>query len=358
MGGNANVSVAKQSAQEVGQCGSFSDEQWYAKSTGKRRRLAGADHGQSCTGSVLPGNGGFDVPNNSTLAERGIGHAERQYVGGRDGTSVHQRLGDRGGGKGAMVRSRIGVNRIPGGDDQSQSLIRRMPSMSGDADEFPYNPCATSDMLNPSESPKTGTAQIAEEADARHIADASIAPNVVPVLKKLKVVDEGLNVPEELAAGKAGGNAKTNGRMRRAKKLKKRSASLLAAAKCAERSAQLSSALAPVPMPFHEVGVDEQDATARTQILRGVKSAARKKLPVGGSVTTFRQTTHVPEGGSCDPPLRIIQREVLAAAVRQAALLAMVKARAEFSRKNSPANKSPNSQIRPPNRGDGPTQDE
>jgi hypothetical protein len=111
-------------------------------------------------------------------------------------------------------------------------------------------------------------------------------------------------------------------------------------------------------MPLNEVGVDEQDASAGTQILRRVKSDARKTTTVGGSIATFRQTTNIPEGGSCNPPLRIIQREVLAAAVRQEALLAMVTARAEFSRKNSTANIYPNSQLRPPNRGDGPSQDE
>jgi hypothetical protein len=52
----------KQSAKEVGQRGSFSDGQWCATSTGKRRRLAGADPGQSCTELVLPGNGGIGVP--------------------------------------------------------------------------------------------------------------------------------------------------------------------------------------------------------------------------------------------------------------------------------------------------------
>jgi hypothetical protein len=120
--------------------------------------------------------------------------ATSRNAGGRDGTSVHQRLGD--GGKGAVVRTSIGENGIPGGADQSQSLIRRMPSKSRDADEFLYNPCATSDMLNPSESPKTGIKQIAEEAEARHIADASIAPNVVHVLKKLKIVS---GKPEKVA---------------------------------------------------------------------------------------------------------------------------------------------------------------
>jgi hypothetical protein len=234
-----------------------------------------------------------------------------------------------------------------------------MPSMSRDADEFLYNPCANSDMPNPFESPKKGNQHIAEEAAARHVADASIAPNVVPVLKKLKVVDDGLNVPEEVAAaGKAGGHAKNNKRKRRAKQLKKESIRLLAAAKYAELSAQLPSALVPVPMPLIEVGVDGQDASAGTPILHRVQSEARKTYTVGGSVTTFRQTTRVPEGGSCNLPLRIVQREVLAAAVRQEALLAMVTARAEFSRKNSTANMSPNSQLRPPNRGVGPTQDE
>ena len=424
MGGIANVSVEKQSAKEVGQRRCFSDEQWYAKSAGKRRRLAGADHGQSCTESVLPGNGGIRVPNtsfenanrhrrkgrrmdeptvrgndashgrSSLLVERimpvkisatygkrlntsafgnnrvesnlsnqqspmvpSCPRATSRNAGGRDGTSVHQRLGD--GGKGAVVRTSIGENGIPGGADQSQSLIRRMPSKSRDADEFLYNPCANSDMPNPFESPKKGNQQIAEEAAARHVADASIAPNVVPVLKKLKVVDDGLNVPEEVAAaGKAGAHAKNNKRKRRAKQLKKESIRLLAAAKYAELSAQLPSALVPVPMPLIEVGVDDQDASAGTQILHRVKSEARKTYTVGGSVTTFRQTTRVPEGGSCNLPLRIVQREVLAAAVRQEALLAMVTARAEFSRKNSTANMSPNSQLRPPNRGVGPTQDE
>jgi hypothetical protein len=105
MGGNANVSVAKQSAQEVGQCGSFSDEQWYATSTGKRRRLAGADHGQSCTGSVLPGNGGIGVPNTSfenvNHHRRKGCHTYEPTIRGND---------DSNGGRGSLVEKVVPVN--------------------------------------------------------------------------------------------------------------------------------------------------------------------------------------------------------------------------------------------------------
>jgi hypothetical protein len=88
-------------------------------------------------------------------------------------------------------------------------------------------------------------------------------------------------------------------------------------------------------MAPHEVCVDVQDASAETQTLYPVKSDPCKTNRVGGPVTTLRQTTHVPEGGTCNPPLRIIQRAALAAAVRNEALLAMVVARVESSRTNS-----------------------
>jgi hypothetical protein len=108
----------------------------------------------------------------STLAGRRVASDARQNGGSRDRPTVHQRLGKRGGGSETVVRSRIGDSRIPGGDEQSQSLTRKMPSMymSDDADKLTYNQCANSDMPSPLESPKTGNRPIAEAAAVRPIA--------------------------------------------------------------------------------------------------------------------------------------------------------------------------------------------
>jgi hypothetical protein len=159
--------------------------------------------------------------------------------------------------------------------------------------------------------------------------------------------------------GKAGGwrkNTKKYLRKRRAKKLKLESACLLAAPNSAERCAPVSPPFVPVLPAPHEVCVELQDASAGAK--NPVKSTPCMSTRVGGPVTTFRRTSHVPEGGTSNPPLRIIQRAALAAAVRRDTLLAMVVARAESSRTTSNTCTSPNSPITIPNRGNDPNQDE
>jgi hypothetical protein len=142
----------------AGQRGSFSADPWCPTSTGKRRRLAGVDHGKSCTDLVLPGNGGFDVPSNSFEdanrqgqkrsradesmvsdaggAMRSVVHAAANTEGfvsnanakepgsvARQGEvdrvkpAVHQRLGGPGGGRGMAGNAQAAA-----GADQQMSL--------------------------------------------------------------------------------------------------------------------------------------------------------------------------------------------------------------------------------------------
>jgi hypothetical protein len=343
MGGDAKVSVTKQSAQEVGQRASFSAEQWCTASTGKRRRLAGADHGKSCTELVPPGNGGFDVPSNSladanrqgqkrsradelTVSEAGAamrsvvhaaanaegflsnadekepGSVERQGNAGRGKPTVHQRLGGHGGGRGKNVRSGIGENRIAGVTEQSQGSPR--PQKSKDMDGEHHEPNRSS--------------------------------------------------PKKARGGSK--TARSNSRTKRANNLKKVSKRILAAAQDGGRTAALSAKPAAVPMAQNEV--DTRGVNVGDQVLhQGVDGTDQPNRGLG-SVTTFRQSTLALSGGSDLSPLRIIQRTAFADAMRRSALLAMVTARAESSgRRLNPA-QTQNSTSNLPYKYDGPTPDE
>jgi hypothetical protein len=342
MGGIANVSVAKQSAKEVGQRESFSDEQWCTASTGKRRRLAGADHGKNCTELVLPGNGGIDVPNNSfedanrqgqkrsradepmvsdagdamwcivhaaankegfvsNADEKEPGSGERQGDGGRGKPTVHQRLGGHGGGRGKNVRNGIGDNRFAGVTEQSEGSPRPKESKDMDGDHHESN------RSNP---------------------------------KK---------------AGGGSRSARNNSRAKRAKKLKEASKRIVTAAQDG-RNADLSAKPAAVLMA--QIEFDARGVNVGDQVLHRRLDGADQSNRVVGSVTTFRQSTIALSGGSDLSPLRIIQRTALADAMRRSALLAMVTARAESSGIRSNLAQTQNSLSNLPNKVDGPTPDD
>jgi hypothetical protein len=326
----------------AGQRGSFSADPWCPTSTGKRRRLAGVDHGKSCTDLVLPGNGGFDVPSNSFEdanrqgqkrsradksmvsdaggAMRSVVHAaantegfvsnanakepgsvERQGNAGRGKPTVHQRLGGHGGGRGKNVRNGIGDNRFAGVTEKSEGSPRPKESKDMDGDHHESN------RSNP---------------------------------KK---------------AGGGSRSARNNSRAKRAKKLKEASKRIVTAAQDG-RNADLSAKPAAVLMA--QIEFDARGVNVGDQVLHRRLDGADQSNRVVGSVTTFRQSTIALSGGSDLSPLRIIQRTALADAMRRSALLAMVTARAESSGLRSNLAETQNSLSNLPNTVVEPTPDE
>jgi hypothetical protein len=184
-------------------------------------------------------------------------------------------------------------------------------------------------MPNPFESPKTGNQQIAEEADARHIADASAAPNVVPVLKKLKVADDGLAVQELLLASarpKPSPSSKRN--------------TALKARKIKQRHMQKAALQAlPKNLPLHNKTTGLRDPTS-TELQSGTGAAdesgnslRRSLLPLSaanihsapvGAVQAVRRTGTDARALSGQTPKRVVQQSTLDAADAKARLLAMV----------------------------------